>query len=63
MNTHVDSGSDPIQMATTIYKIINTSNPKIHYKVGDFMQKFSIFLKRILPDKVYEKMLMKHFKM
>ena len=63
MNTHVDSGSDPIQMATAIYKIIETSNPKIHYKVGDFMQKFSIFLKRILPDKVYEKMLMRHFKM
>jgi len=63
MDAHVDGGSDPIQMATAIYKIINTSKPKIHYKVGDFMQKFSIVLKRILPDKVYEKMLMKHFKM
>ncbi len=63
MDSHVDSGGDPIQMAMVIYKIINTSKPKIHYKVGDFMQKFSIVLKRILPDKVYEKMLMNHFKM
>ena len=63
MNTHVDNGSDPNMMAHTILKIINTENPKVHYKVGEFMQKFSIFLKRILPDKVYEKMLMNHYKL
>jgi hypothetical protein len=28
--------------------------PKVHYKVGAFMQQFSIVLKRILPDKIYE---------
>ncbi|NBL65102.1 SDR family NAD(P)-dependent oxidoreductase [Flavobacterium sp. NST-5] len=63
MNDHVDSGSNPLQMAMAIEKIINTKNPKIHYKVGAFMQKFSIVLKRILPDKMYEKMLMKHYKL
>jgi short-subunit dehydrogenase len=63
MNSHVDSGSNPIEMAEAIYKIINNPNPKIHYKVGVFLQKFSIVLKRILPDKVYEKMLMKHYKL
>lgn len=63
MDSHVDSGSNPNQMAEVIYKIINTSNPKIHYKVGAFMQKFSIVLKRILPDKIYEKMLMNHYKL
>lgn len=63
MNTHVDSGKDPQLMAEAIYKIITTKSPKIHYKVGEFMQKFSIVLKRILPDKVYEKMLQKHYKL
>ncbi|MDD3721363.1 MAG: SDR family oxidoreductase [Lutibacter sp.] len=63
MDVHVDSGSNPIEMAEAIFKIINTAKPKIHYKVGDFMQKFSILLKRILPDKAYEKLLMKHYKM
>ena len=63
MDSHVDTGSDPMQMAIAIYKIIETRNPKIHYKVGSFMQKFSILLKRILPDKAYERMLMKHFRM
>lgn len=63
MNDHVDSGSNPMEMAIAIENIVNTPNPKIHYKVGVFMQKFSIVLKRVLPDKVYEKMLMKHYKL
>lgn len=61
MNQHVDSGSNPLEMAQAIEMIINTSNPKIHYKVGAFLQKFSIVLKRILSDKQYERMLMKHY--
>jgi NAD(P)-dependent dehydrogenase (short-subunit alcohol dehydrogenase family) len=63
MDEHVDSGSNPNEMAEAIYKIIQNPNPRIHYKVGIFMQKFSIVLKRILPDKVYEKMLMNHYKL
>lgn len=63
MDAHVDGGSNPLEMAQAIYTIINTPNPKIHYKVGAFLQKFSIVLKRILPDKMYEKMLMNHYKL
>lgn len=59
----VNEGNDPELVASEIYKIITTSNPKIHYKVGAFMQKFSIVLKRILPDKVYEKLLLNHYKL
>ena len=63
MNEHVSGGSNQIEMAVSIHKIIETKNPKIHYKVGAFMQKFSIVLKRILPDKMYEKILMNHYKL
>jgi len=63
MDEHVDSGSNPNEMAEAVYKIIQDPNPRVHYKVGVFMQKFSIVLKRILPDKVYEKMLMNHYKL
>ena len=59
----VNKGNDPSLVANAVYKIINTSNPKIHYKVGAFMQKFSVVLKRILPDKVYEKLLLSHYKL
>ncbi len=63
MNQHVDSGGNPIEMAQKIYEIINTKHPNVHYKQGSFLQKFSIVLKRILPSKTYEKMLMKHYKL
>ena len=63
MNAHVDEGNDPQQMADAIFKIIKTKKPKAHYKIGAFMQKFSIVLKRLLPDKVYEKLLMNHYKL
>lgn len=63
MDEHVNSGSNPNEMAEAVYKIILTKEPKIHYKIGVFMQKISIVLKRILPDKVYEKMLMNHYKL
>ncbi|MDG4715356.1 SDR family oxidoreductase [Winogradskyella marincola] len=63
MDEHVDEGGDPKEMAEAIYKVIETKSPKIHYKVGAFMQKFSIVLKRVLPDKMYEKLLMNHYKL
>jgi short-subunit dehydrogenase len=63
MDAHVDEGSDPRQMAEAIYSIIQTKKPKVRYKVGVFMQKFSIILKCILPDTVYEKLLMNHYKL
>jgi len=63
MDDHVDKGSNPNLMAKVVYKIMNTKNPKIHYKAGTFIQKFSIVLKRLLPDKVYEKLLLYHYKL
>lgn len=63
MNEHVDSGMDPDLVAKKVYEIINDLNPRIHYKVGGWLQKVSIGLKRILPDKVFEKLLLNHYKL
>lgn len=63
MNEHVDQGSDPIDMAKFVHKIILKKKPKVHYRVGAPLQKFSIVLKRILPDTWYERMLLKHYKL
>lgn len=59
----VNKGNNPIVVAEMVYKVINTKHPKIHYKAGAVIQKFSIVLKRILPDKIYEKMLINHYKL
>lgn len=63
MDDHVDNGKDPMEMAKIIHKIIENPSPKIHYKIGEFMQNFSIILKRILPDTWYERLLMNHYKL
>jgi len=63
MDAHVDSGGDPIKIAKKVYRIINKSNPKIHYKVGSFIEELSIVLKQVLPNKIYEYMIMKYYKM
>lgn len=63
IDQHVDTAQDPLLVAKKIYGIILKTNPKGHYLVGSFMQKFSIFLKKILPNKVFEKLLLKHYKL
>ncbi len=61
-NKHVNEADDPEIIAILIYKIIISESPKIHYKVGTFIQKFSIILKMLLPDKLFEKILLKYSK-
>lgn len=61
IDEHVDDGNDPKEVAEKILEILQEKNPGIHYKVGSFLQKFSIVLKKILPEKRYEKMLKKHY--
>ena len=63
INDDVDAAQNPIEVAKKVYAIITNSNPKVHYKVGTFMQKFSLTLKRILPDTLYEKLLLNHYKL
>lgn len=63
MNAHVSEGSNPIEMAKAIHRIIEMKNPRIHYRIGGFMQKFSIVLKRLLSDRYYEKLLMKYYEL
>ena len=60
---HVDSGADPEDLAKIVFKIIKTKKRKVHYKSGSFLQKISIILKKILPDTIYEKLIMNHYKL
>lgn len=63
MDEDVDAGKDPLLMAKAVHRVIKKKNPRGHYKVGETLQKFSVGLKRVLPDKLYEKMLLKHYKL
>ncbi|MBL30625.1 MAG: short-chain dehydrogenase/reductase [Flavobacteriaceae bacterium] len=63
MNKHVSDGSNPLEIAEFIYNLSNNeSKYRVHYKIGAWLQKFSLILKKILPDTVYEKILMSFYK-
>lgn len=63
MDEDVAKGLPPIRMAKKVYRVMRKKNPAIHYKVGEPLQKISIALKHILPDKLYEKLLMNYYKL
>ncbi|WP_224482713.1 SDR family oxidoreductase [Robertkochia aurantiaca] len=63
VNKQVAEAGEPLKIAKTVEKIIRSKNRKIHYKVGAFMEKFSVVLKKILPDKVFKKLLLNHYKL
>ncbi len=60
---HVKTGNDPIEVATKVAFLINKKKLKPHYTVGSFLQKFSIILKKFLPQKTYENILRNHYKL
>ena len=63
INDDVDAAQNPIEVAKKVYTILQKDKPKVHYNVGVFLQKFSLFLKKILPDTLYEKLLLNHYKL
>ena len=63
MNEHVDAGGDPQIMANFVYRLLLKRKLKVHYRVGAPLQRFSIVLKRLLPDTWYEKLLRSHYKL
>ncbi|CAZ98868.1 SDR family oxidoreductase [Zobellia galactanivorans] len=63
MNDDVSNGGDPIAVAKQVFEIVENPKPRVHYKVGSPLQKFSVVLKSLLPDKVYEKLLLNHYKL
>jgi short-subunit dehydrogenase len=55
-------GNDPKEIADLVFKIINSKNPKIHYLSGKFIQKL-VTLKEFIPDMIFEKIVMKMYKL
>ena len=58
MYREMNHGRDPIEVANLVSKIIKEKKPKINYLVGGFLEK-KITLKSLLPDKLFQKIIMK----
>tara|TARA_B100001173_G_C16006513_1_gene555774 strand:+ start:1149 stop:1955 length:807 start_codon:yes stop_codon:yes gene_type:complete len=62
IDKHVEQGADPNDFARMVHKIISCKKRKVHYQSGTFLQKLSLLLKRVLPDTVFEKIIINHYK-
>lgn len=52
---------DPAELAQVVLKIISSSRPKTVYRVAEGMQKFSVQLKKIMPGRIFQQMVRKHY--
>jgi len=57
-----NGGCDPILFAKLVERVINNPSPKIRYLVGYKMQKLAVKLKKVLPQRTFEKMIMSYYK-
>jgi NAD(P)-dependent dehydrogenase (short-subunit alcohol dehydrogenase family) len=55
------SGSPPEVVARLLEKIIKTPNPKPRYRVGPFMERFAANIRGVIPDSIFEKLVMKNY--
>lgn len=62
MNAHVDDGTEPLEVAVYIEKLLEKKSWKAHYYFGKFGQKIGVPLKWILPQKTYENLMKKYNK-
>ncbi len=56
------NGMDPKFLASAILKIAESKNPKARYIVASAEQKLAVALKKMLPDKIFDRILMSHYR-
>lgn len=55
------NGCNPELIGKLIHKIINTKKPKLRYVVGYFSQRLSVLVKRFLPGRVFENIIIDYY--
>jgi hypothetical protein len=58
-----NSGLQPDRLARRISKIVRKRNPRNRYIIATFVQKASVFIKKVLPPKWYDKILGSYYKL
>ncbi len=56
------NGDDLKKIARLVEKIIKKKNPKVRYTVGKFLDTLAGKLKKFLPQKLFERLIMDHYK-
>ncbi|WP_294218090.1 SDR family oxidoreductase [uncultured Chryseobacterium sp.] len=63
MNSHVGNGTEPLEVAEYIDRLLSKDRWKAHYYFGKFGQKIGVPLKWILPQGTYENLMKKYNKL
>lgn len=61
VNEEVGTSGDPKDVSKKILEIINNKNPSVKYKVGPFIQVLATFAKKVLPQKLFEYLIMRNY--
>ena len=62
VNAEVSNAHDPSEMGVQIYQLIEDPRPPMRKRVAPLLQRLSTTLRRILPGRLFEKILMKFYK-
>ena len=63
INEEVSSAPTPEPIARKVAEIIQMDSPRLRYKVATFQQRLSVVLKRFTPDRFFENLIMKFYKL
>jgi NAD(P)-dependent dehydrogenase (short-subunit alcohol dehydrogenase family) len=55
-------GSDPVMVARLLERVIQTDHPRLRYTVGAFDERLAAWLKRVVPGRVIEPMIRRHYR-
>jgi NAD(P)-dependent dehydrogenase (short-subunit alcohol dehydrogenase family) len=63
VNREVETGIDPREVAIAVTKILQSSRPRLRYRVAQSKAKLAYYLMRLLPDRWFESIIRKHYKL
>ena len=61
VNAEVSSAQDTAVIGKAVSRIVAMQNPKLRYRVATPMQRLSLLLNSILPGRMFERILSKHY--
>lgn len=62
MESDETSGPGPERIAFLLDRIINTPRPRLRYLIGPASQRIAVRLKKVLPSRIFEWLIMKNYK-
>ncbi len=62
LKNNIDNGRNPENIRKLIIKIARSKNPKLRYKSGRLMENLTPAAKYIIPPRIFERILMKYYK-